>query len=48
MRAINGRGAWFAFKAHFCGNSELEAIEAAAEKAMETANYTDEKPHYNF
>jgi hypothetical protein len=47
-KARNGRGAWFAFKAHYRGSSELEAIEAAAEKAMETGNYTGEKPRYNF
>jgi hypothetical protein len=47
-KARNGRGAWFAFKAHYRGSSELEAIESAAEKAMESGNYTGEKPRYNF
>lgn len=47
-RTKNGRGAWIAFKAHYRGSSELEAIEAAAEKALETAKYTGEKPRYNF
>ena len=47
-RAKNGRAAWIAFKAHFRGSSELEAIEAAAEKALDTAKYTGEKPRYNF
>jgi hypothetical protein len=47
-RTKNGRGAWIAFKAHYRGSSELEAIEAAAEKALETAKYSGEKPRYNF
>jgi hypothetical protein len=47
-RARDGRGAWLAFKAHYRGSSELEAIEAAAEKALETGTYTGEKPRYNF
>jgi hypothetical protein len=47
-KARNGRGAWLAFKANYCGSSELEAIEAAAEKALESGNYTGEKPRYNF
>jgi hypothetical protein len=47
-RARDGRGAWIAFKAHYRGSNEIEAIEAAAEKALETGHYTGEKPRYNF
>jgi hypothetical protein len=47
-KARNGCGAWFTLKAHYCGSSELQAIEAATEKALETGNYTGEKPCYNF
>lgn len=44
----DGRGAWFAFKAHYRGSSELEAIETAAENRLETLIYRGEKPRYNF
>jgi hypothetical protein len=47
-KARNGRGAWLAFKAHYRGSNEVEAIEAAAEKALESGHYTGEKPRYNF
>jgi hypothetical protein len=47
-RARDGRGAWIAFKAHYQGSNEIEAIQAAAEKALETGHYTGEKPRYNF
>jgi hypothetical protein len=47
-REQNGCGSWFAFEAHYRGSSELEAIEAAAEKTMETGNYTGEKPRHIF
>jgi hypothetical protein len=47
-RTRDGRGAWIAFKAHYRGSNEIEAIEAAAEKALETGHYTGEKPRYNF
>ena len=47
-KARDGRGAWMAFKAHYRGSNEIEAIEAAAEKALETGHYTGEKPRYNF
>jgi hypothetical protein len=47
-KARNGRGAWLAFKLHYRGSNEVEAIEAAAEKALETGDYTGEKPRYNF
>jgi hypothetical protein len=47
-KARDGRGAWIAFKAHYRGSNEIEAIEAAAEKALETGHYTGEKPRYNF
>jgi hypothetical protein len=46
--ARDGRGAWAAFKAHYRGSSELEAIEAAAEKRLATLIYRGEKPRYNF
>jgi hypothetical protein len=42
-REHNGCGLWFEFKAHYPGSSKLEAMEAAAEKAMDTDNYTGEK-----
>jgi hypothetical protein len=44
----NGRGAWEAFKRHFRGNEQLEAIEAAAEKQLATLVYRGEKARYNF
>ena len=44
----NGRGAWIAFKAHFRGSSELEAIEMAAENKLEKLAYTGEKNRYTF
>jgi hypothetical protein len=47
-KARDGRGAWIAFKAHFRGSNEIEAIEAAAENALTTGHYTGEKPRYNF
>lgn len=47
-RGRNGRGAWIAFKSHYRGSNEVEAIEAAAEKALETGHYTGEKARYNF
>jgi hypothetical protein len=47
-KARDGRGAWIAFKDHFRGSNEIEAIEAAAENALTTGHYTGEKPRYNF
>jgi hypothetical protein len=44
----NGRAAWFAFKAHYRGSSELEAIETTAENRLDTLVYRGEKPRYNF
>jgi hypothetical protein len=44
----NGRGAWFAFKSHYRGSSELEAIETAAEKKLDNAVYRGEKQRYSF
>jgi hypothetical protein len=44
----DGRGAWIAFKAHYRGSSEMEAIETAAEHRLETTIYRGEKPRYNF
>jgi hypothetical protein len=43
-RPRDGRGAWIAFKAYYRGNNKIVAIEAAAEKALETGHYTGEKP----
>jgi hypothetical protein len=48
MTACNGQGTWLVFKAHYCGSSKVEAIEAAAEKVLESGHYTGKKPHYNF
>jgi len=47
-QARDGRGAWFAFKAHYRGSSEMEAIEVAAENRLDTLVYRGEKPRYNF
>lgn len=44
----NGREAWLAFKRHFRGSNEIEAIEVAAEKALSTLVYRGEKSRYNF
>jgi hypothetical protein len=44
----DGRSAWLAFKAHYRGSSELEAIETAAEHRLDTLIYRGEKPRYNF
>jgi hypothetical protein len=44
----DGRSAWLAFKAHYRGSSELEAIETAAENRLDTLVYRGEKPRYNF
>ena len=44
----DGRGAWKAFKAHYRGSSELEAIEVAAEQRLENLQYRGEKQRYNF
>jgi hypothetical protein len=44
----NGRGAWLAFKSHYRGSSELEAIETAAENKLENLVYRGEKQRYNF
>jgi hypothetical protein len=47
-RARDGRGAWLAFKAHYRGSSELEAIETTAENRLDNLVYRGEKPRYNF
>jgi hypothetical protein len=47
-RTRDGRGAWFAFKAHYRGSSELEAIETTAEHRLDNLVYRGEKPRYNF
>ena len=46
--AQDGRGAWKAFKAHYRGRSELEAIEVKAEQRLENLQYRGEKQRYNF
>jgi hypothetical protein len=38
-KACDGRGALFAFKAHYCRSSELEAIETAAEHSLDNLSY---------
>jgi hypothetical protein len=47
-KARDGRGAWFAFKAHYRGSSELEEIETAAEHRLDNLSYRGETPRYNF
>jgi hypothetical protein len=37
-KARNGRGAWIEFWLHYSGSNKVEAIEAAAEKALETGD----------
>jgi hypothetical protein len=44
----DGRAAWMAFKSHYRGTNQLEAIEAKAEKLLQTLVYRGEKPRYNF
>jgi hypothetical protein len=48
VKARDGRGAWFAFKPHYRGSSELEAIETAAEHRLSNLSYRAETPRYNF
>jgi hypothetical protein len=45
--ARDGRGAWLAFKAHYRGSSEIEAIETAAEERLDSLVYRGEKSNYN-
>ena len=47
-RMKDGRGAWEAFKEHFRGTNQMDAIEASAEKQLATLVYHGEKPRYNF
>ena len=44
----DGRGAWAAFKAHYRGSAEMEAIETAAEHKLETVQYRGEKQRHTF
>ena len=44
----DGRGAWLNFTKHYRGANEIEAMEAAAEKQLETLVYRGEKQRYNF
>lgn len=48
VRQRNGRLAWQNFKTHFRGDSEMEAIEVAAEKKLQTLVYKRDSPRYNF
>lgn len=48
VRQRDGRLAWQNFKTHFRGDSEMEAIEVAAEKKLQTLTYQRESPRYNF
>ena len=47
-RTKDGRAAWEAFKEHFRGTNQMEAIEASAEKQLATLKYHGEKVKYNF
>jgi hypothetical protein len=44
----DGHAAWIAFKSHYCGTNQVEAIEAKAEKLLQTVVYRREKPCYIF
>jgi hypothetical protein len=44
----DGRAAWIAFKSHYCGTKQLEAIKAEAVKLLQTLLYRGEKPCYHF
>ena len=44
----DGRGAWAAFKAHYRGSAEMEAIETAAEHKLDTVQYRGEKQRHTF
>jgi hypothetical protein len=44
----DGRAAWIAFKSHYRGTNQLEAIEAKTEKLLQTLVYRGETPRYNF
>jgi hypothetical protein len=48
VRTRNGRLAWTNFKSHFRGDSEMEAIEVAAERKLATLKYRKEGPRYTF
>jgi hypothetical protein len=47
-KANHGRAAWEAFKSHFFGTNQMEAIEAAAEKHPKTLVYHGEKARHTF
>jgi hypothetical protein len=47
-KAKNGRAAGETFKERLCGMSQMEAIEATAEKQLASLVYRGEKPRYNF
>ena len=44
----DGHAAWEAFKQHFRGTNQMEAIEANADKQLASLVYRGEKPRYNF
>jgi hypothetical protein len=45
---MDGRAAWTAFKSHYCDINQLEAIEAKAEKLLQTLVYTGDNPLNDF
>lgn len=48
QRSHDGRGAWFTFRTHYRGQSELETIQVKAEQRLDQLQYRGEKPRYNF
>jgi hypothetical protein len=48
QRSHDGRNAWFTFRAHYRGQSELETIQVKAEQRLDQLQYRGEKPRYNF
>ena len=44
----DGRSAWLNFTKRYRGSNEIEAMEAAAEKQLDTLVYRGEKQRYNF
>lgn len=48
QRSHDGRNAWFTFRTHYRGQSELETIQVKAEQRLDNLIYRGEKPRYNF
>lgn len=48
QRRKDGRSAWFAFRSHYRGQSELETIQVQAENRLDRCEYRGEKPRYDF